>query len=273
MASCLRADSPEPALTLADALLESDAAYFEAGARRTALPGGVMTWMEGLEALPAAGVVHRVEPGLGGCDPRAWLEAVEQAVRSTGRHRARIYLVHPHPELESALRICGYQSRTEIGFLHRGPHVSERSGLPNVSLRPVVSQDDWVAKDALHAACDIAADGHPSPAKEWALMERRKVAAGFMRPFLVVADGAVCGVVSVSDQGSLRRLKNVLLHPAWRHRGIGSAVIQRLVGELCALGYAVGVYAVAGGHGERIYRHTGFAMVNQQTEWIGRARE
>lgn len=273
MAPCL----PSDPRALAEALLESDAAYFEAGARRAALPGAVMAWMDGLPTLPAAGVVHRVEPGLGGSGPGAWLDTVEEAVRSTGRNRTRIYLVLPQPELETALRDRGYESRAEIGLLHAAV-ASEGSGVPNVSLRPVVSDADWLAKDGLHAACDTGADGYRSPAREWALMERRKVEAGFMRPFLAVADGAVCGaisvcdVTSVCDQGSLRRLKNLVLHPAWRHRGFGSAVIQAVAGELSAPGHVIGVFAVAGGVGERMYRRNGFTMITQQTEWIGTAR-
>lgn len=272
MASPRPADPRAPTAVLSDALLESDAAYFEAGAQRRRLPGAVMAWMEGLAKLPAAGVVHRVEPRLSGTSSPEWLDTIEQAVRSIGRDSARIYLVHPHRELEAALQLRGYQSRIEVGFVHRGPLKTDRSGLPQVSLRPVITPDDWLAKVAVHTACDIAADGHPTPPEDWALMERRKIEAGFMRPFLVMAEGAACGVVSMADQGALCRLKNLVLHPGWRHRGIGTAVIRRLVSELCASGRTAGVFAVAGGAGERIYRHNGFTAVNQQTEWLGTVR-
>lgn len=259
------------AARLAGALLESDAAYFEAGARVEALPGAVLAWMEGLDALSAAGVIARVEPGLGGLAPPEWIAAVESAVRRIGRSEIRLYLTRQEPELETLLRGRGYRSRTEWGMLRpvlgSGPAV----GRPRVVLHPVVSEADWQAKSALHELLERGPDGHPAAARAWVDLERRKVEAGYMRPYLARCGGEVCGAFALARQQSLFRLKNLVLHPERRRRGIGAAVIAALLETVGgAGGQALGAFAVERSEGEQLYRKCGFVAITWQTERIRR---
>jgi len=257
---------------LAGALLESDAAYFEAGARIESLPGAVLAWMEGLELLSAAGVIARVDPGLGGHAPAEWLAVAESAVRQAGRSEIRVYLTRHVPELESRLRARGYRSRTEWGMLRLVPAPELQASRRSVVLHPVVSAADWQAKAALHGALERGPDDHPAAGSAWVELERRKVEAGYMRPYLARCDGEVCGAFALSRHQSLFRLKNLVLHPDRRRRGIGAAVMGELIEMVASAGgRALGAFAVERSQGERLYRKHGFVAITAQTEWIRRA--
>ena len=256
---------------LAGALLESDATYFEAGARIESLPGAVLAWMEGLDVLSAAGVVARVEPELGGLTPAEWLAVVESAVRRVGRSEIRLYLTRQAPELETVLRARGYRSRTERGMLRLVPASEPPAGPHSVVLHPVASEADWQAKSALHQMLERGPDDHPAPGRAWVELERRKVEAGYMRPYLARCDDEVCGAFALTRHQSLFRLKNLVLHPDRRRRGNGSAVMDVLIEAVARVGgRALGAFAVERSEGERLYRKCGFVAITAQTEWIRR---
>jgi hypothetical protein len=257
---------------LCDELLESDAAYFEAGAKLEALSGAMLAWMEEFPSLSVGAVIPRVERDLGGLSPDVWLSHVEEAVRRVGGRATRLYLTVSHPELEAVLRQRGYRAGTELGFL--GLRETEAPPRPlRISLRPVEDERDWAAKSRVHDSWNRAADGHPASGEAWNAMERRKVEAGYMQPYLILEGSAVCGTVAVAQRSGLDRAKNLVLSSDCTGRGIGREAIMALSEGAARNGGLLGAFAISGGTGEAMYRNLGFTCVTNQTEWFRRNGE
>ena len=254
-------------VSLAEELLESDSRYFESGAVLETLPGAAIARMPGLEALAAACVVHRVRPPDLSPPLGEWLERTEGRLAKVGCPRARLYLQADVPALVAALAERGYAPSREIGFLRRCP--PEPVPLGDCRFDPVVTEADWDAKVQLHRACAVGPDGHTSRAEEWVELEYRKAAAGYMTPYLARLDGAVCGAVSVAESPHLARLKNIVVHPTFRRRGVGAQGVRHLLRVGQSRGKrAVGVFGIEGAPGALLYRSCGFHEVTAQTEWV-----
>ncbi len=253
---------------LARALIESDCRYFEAGARIHALGPVEIACLPGFAAIAAGCVVQRVRPErLRPAGAAGWIARVEDDLRALGCALSRWYVVGDAPELARSLAAAGYERRVELGFL-LDARVS-RSAVPGLSLRAVETDRQWSAKLRLHRRAARGPDGHETPPHLWVDLERRKAAAGFMRPYLVEMEGAVCGAVSASRQGPLLRMKNIVIDPAARRRGIATAVARSFGTLAAAVGCAAaGCFGVEGDAGARVYRRAGFRVVTAQIEWV-----
>ncbi|HEU5169255.1 MAG TPA: GNAT family N-acetyltransferase [Gemmatimonadales bacterium] len=260
------------AAALALELLESDRRYFESAARVERLIGAVLACVPGLERVPAACVVHRVDPAVLPRDPARWLDLVEERLGELGCHWARLYLVGRHPQLEAMLLARGYRPQDENGYaraVEGRPPLVTGAGQAPVELQPITSDDDWAAKAALHRVCGAGPDGHESDPEAWAELERARTNAGYMRPFFIVSRGAICGAVGLAGGGTLLRLKNLVVHPSWRRMGIASAVLRRAHALAWREGWAgVGAFALAGDPCEELYRAERFEVIARQTEWM-----
>jgi len=255
---------------LAETLVETDGLYFELGARAEALPGASLVRMPGLEHTAAGCVVQRVDPACIG-DEVAWGYAVGERLGAVGCRLARIYLLGREPALEAALLRLGYEPREEIGFLAPVPRSPHRTG---VRVRPVVTEVDWQIKHLLHEECPVQSDGHEGSAHEWVELERRKAEAGGMTCCLIEVDGEPCGAVATIELGPFLRIKNIVIHPAYRGRGLALATVHELGLVARRRGRrAFGCFAVAGGTGEAVYRRAGLAAVTSQFEWAKDLRE
>jgi GNAT superfamily N-acetyltransferase len=246
-------------------LLESDARYFECAAEVQDLDGASLARMPGLEHVAAACVVHRVEPAGLPDDAEAWLDGIERRLGEIGCPRPRVYLQRAVPVLERALRRRGYRPRDELAMLAAAPGSARPGG---VSLCPIRTEEEWRAKLALHAACPLGPDGHDTAAEEWVEMERRKSETGALEPYLIAAGDAACGTLAVMECGALVRLKNIVMDPSRRRRGIAAQAIRCVLAMAAERGkLAVGCFAIAGEAGERLYRRCGFRRAGRQTEW------
>lgn len=256
--------------TVAAELLESEAAYFDAAALTERLEGAVLSRLPGLEALPAAGVVHRIGSAGIGAPPETWLASVETWARTAGLHRVRLYLTHSDPKLERLLRARHYRARHEVGLARpTGGEVLEADRLAMVHLEEVVDLAGWDDKRRVHEASPTQADGHRAEARTWCEMEQRRSAHGYMRPFLIRHGETVVGTLCMAPRGSLLRLKNLLVHPGWRGRGMGTAAVAAAVVLARRAGFAtVGCFAIPGGPGLEVYQRTGFRPTVTQVEWI-----
>jgi GNAT superfamily N-acetyltransferase len=89
--------------------------------------------------------------------------------------------------------------------------------------------------------------------------------------------GEVVGAVGAIRGESILRLKNILIHPDHRRRGLG----REMLNSLAALGRESGileqaVFAVRGNAGERLYRACGMRPVGEVVEWsrpLGMSKE
>jgi ribosomal protein S18 acetylase RimI-like enzyme len=242
--------------------IETERLYFELGAKTEQLPGAVLAWMPGLTASPAAAVIHRADPAVIAALGEAWIVQAEKRLTDVGVRMARLYLDARGGAADELLRRAGYADRDELIFAHAMPRP-----LPGLTLRPVVSDEDWERKLRLHAGIENSPDGHGNRPAEWVALERRKCADG-MDAFLAEIDGEAVGAIGAIWGDKLLRMKNIVVHPAYRRRSIGRGIVS----QLAALGRDRGVsehcvLAIKGEPGERLYRSAGMQLIGTQVEW------
>jgi hypothetical protein len=247
------------------ALIETDSIYFELGARVTGVRGASFAVMPGFERTAAGCVVQRIDLGRMARAPRSWFAAVEDSLLGVGTDLARLYVLGDVPTLTAALLERGYHHREEIGFVASADFPPPSAG---VTLRPVLSAADWAAKRLLHEATCRQSDGYDVEPTHWVELERRKSADGGMRCYLIEVGGEPRAAVATMGIGDFLRLKNIIVHPAFRHRGLGLETV-RWVGELARREgrAAFGCFGIAGERGEALYRRAGLRAVTSQFEW------
>lgn len=242
--------------------VETDRIYFELGAELEQLDGATLAWMPGLTSSPAAAVIHRVDPEAIALGGQKWFEQAERAYAGTGASLARIYLDERHAAADDVLRQAGYVDRDELVFVHNLPDPPT-----DLTLRPVVGEEDWDRKLQFHQSVDETPDGHSNRAADWVELERRKCAAG-MDAYLAMRGGEIVGAVGAIWGEEIVRTKNLVVHPGHRRQTVGMAMLC----HIAALGRARGVseqclMAVREESGELLYRAAGMQMVGFQVEW------
>ena len=242
--------------------IETERTYFELGAKTEHLPGAVLAWMPGLTTSPAATVIHRVDPAEIAALGEAWVVRAEKALADVGAGLARIYVDARGSAADELLRRAGYADRDELIFAQSLPQPA-----PALTLRPVTIDADWARKLRLHAGIENSPDGHGNRPSDWVALERRKCADG-MDAFLAEIDGEMVGAIGAIWGDGLLRMKNIVVHPAYRRRSIGKGIVS----QLAALGRERGVsehcvLAIRGEPGERLYRSAGMRLVGIQVEW------
>ncbi len=247
-------------------LLESDRRYFEADAELFPVPGAVIAALRGAEPLAAGCVVQRIDAGQAASDADAWLGDVEGRLRALRSPRARLYLDAPHAPLERALERRGYRPRVEFGFV-RAAGVS--AGGIEIELVPAEDERSWSARRLLMHRAGLGPDGHSINPELWVAMERRKHFAGYMRPYLIRMGGEIVGAVCTAPCGSLLRMKNLVVDPAHRRRGVATATAVRFAGLAAEEGFAAtGCFALDGEPGLVVYPRAGYRLLVRQTEWV-----
>ncbi len=247
-------------------LLESDRRYFEADAEIIPIPGAVIARLTGAETLGAGCVVLRIDAGRVAADADPWLSDVEVRLRQLGARRARLYLEAPQNSLDSALRRRGYRSRTEYGLARPAGSAGEDLG---VELVPAEDEAGWSSRLDLMRRIEHFPDGHAGEAEAWIAMERRKHRSGYLRPYLIQAGGNVVGAVAAAACGSILRMKNLVVDPAHRRRGIASATAVVFADLAARQGFAAaGCFALEGEPGVVLYPRAGYREVARQTEWV-----
>jgi len=247
-------------------LLETDVAYFEAGAVVEKLPGATIAHMPGFYALAAGCVVQRVDSTVLEREPEGFINRVETALGKIGAQHSRIYLQHYSAAVEDALVAHGYRATLELVLALPAAACGGEAG---IVLREVKSARDWRDKKRVHEAMAVAPDGHVVPAGEWVTMERKKCASGYMQPYLVMRGDEVVGAVNAAPWKGVLRLKNVFVHPDSRLRGAGTG-IARAFGPLAAAmdKLFAGAFVLANAAFIRMYINEGYEIVSQQTEWF-----
>jgi ribosomal protein S18 acetylase RimI-like enzyme len=250
---------------LIDQAITTENLYFELAAERLKLAGATLAWMPGLAAIPAAAVIHRVDPDAIASSGKRWLVEAEGAFTDAGARTARIYIDRRNPAAEQALAGAGYRCREELVFAG-----SLAGAGPEVTLRRLESHDDWQRKQLFHRQAGCNADGHANEADAWVELERRKSAAG-MHAYLAEAGGEIVGAVGAIRHHHILRFKNLVVHPGQRRKAIAQSMLDALAeigrqsGASCQVALAVG-----GELGERLYRSLGLTIIGSRFEWSKR---
>lgn len=90
-----------------------------------------------------------------------------------------------------------------------------------------------------------------------------------MEPLLIYYQDQVCGSVNLALSDRLGRLKNLVIHPRWRRRGIGVeaarliACLARDRGKVAA-----GCFAINDEPSLDLYKSAGYVPVTSQIEWF-----
>lgn len=256
------AGRPGPGPNLLGRALDTERIYFELGADLEDLAGAVLAWTPAFVVAPAASVIHRVEPdAVAGRGPD-WLADVESRLAVRGIRLARIYPMARHAGMERLLDNAGFACREELVFADNLPDPPSR-----LTFRPVLTEADWARKLAFHREVPESPDGHLNRAGDIAGIERNKCAHG-MEAFLGEIDGVTVGAVAVVWGDAIVRIKNVLVHPAYRRQSIAT----ELISHVAARGRTRGIHqqclvALAGGAGETLYRSLGMHQVGSCFEW------
>ena len=242
--------------------IETDRDYFELGAMVEPLPGAVLAWLPGLESAAPGAVIQRVDPAIVAERGKQWLAEAEGALARVGAATARVYLEDRHDRVDALFRSAGYVDREELIFAG-----SFEAPGPELTLKRVESETDWDRKLRLHQLIATPPDGHPTSASDWVALERRKCEAG-MEAYLVERDGETVGAIGALRGDGVLRLKNIVVHPAYRRQGIGLAML----GHLGTTGASRGisdhiVFAVRGEIGELLYRAAGMGEIGSVVEW------
>ena len=249
-------------------LLESDVAYFHAAAECEDLLGFRISHMPGLESLAAGCVAHKISKHGGPGHPQ-WLKVLEQRLSMLGCGHARFYQQYPDSELEKQFVQNGYRRTEEIALLNTFKDlVSRDPDDEQIHMLPVRSERDWGLKLSLHQEVSHAPDGHVSQAETWLQLERQKSDVGYMEPFLIFCQETVCGAVNYSPGSKIGRLKNLVIHPRWRRKGIGVQAAKFIARTAAERGKAAaGCFALEDGQALNLYKSAGYFPVTRQTEW------
>ena len=248
-------------MTQLERAIETERRYFEMGARIEPLNGAQLAWMPGLATCPAGAVIHRADAELVAHGGARWIAEAERALSNAGARLARIYLDSRGPA-DELLKNASYADREELIFSHALDNLSS-----DLTLRSVATPEDWQQKLHLHQAGDVSPDGHHVPALDWVELERRKCQDG-MEAYLAEVSGEVVGAIGAIRGDGVLRMKNILIHPAHRRRGLARAMLHRIAAIGCEQGiFEQCVFAVRGDAGERLYRSAGMKLVGIQVEW------
>ena len=247
--------------------LESDARYFELAAEKTRLSGADLAWMPALKYMYSASTAQRVDPA---ANPDVLLPELEAAVTRLGLPSSRLYVNVASPRWVDRLLQHGYEKRIE-GVLAADAVV--RKAWPRVSslsLTPLIGDRDWVSRRELFGLKGHAPDGHSVDADDYIKMEQLKAAAGGIKFYLArETSGNVVASYAVMREQQVLRLKNLIVHPELRGRGMGSQVIYRVGMEADEQDVLV-AYAVQQPNHPSLYERCGFHLLCEVFEWVKR---
>jgi GNAT superfamily N-acetyltransferase len=212
--------------------------------------------------VPAGGTVHRIDPTAILPDPLTWVVAVETVTADLGLTRSRLFLERSAPQLELALTMLGYRSRAEAGLIRSAAAVDSA-----IELVPIQTDDEWSRKLAVHAPAEDGPDGFALDPARWVSFEQAKQTAGYFTLHLAVQDGVTCGAVGLHRSGAILRLKNLVVAPAHRRRGVGAAILNAVTALAHAEGLAaIGCFALWG-ESVAFFRANGFGDAITQVGW------
>lgn len=251
-----------------EAVLDSDRAYFAAGAESIALPGGAIFHMPDFPDITAAGCGHLLDNAGSERDAEGWITRLVEGFASLGRDYARVYLSRPSPRLASALIARGFVANRETAFAAAPLGGFSPPSTSAFALHRITTESDWADKLALHLRAKTSPDGKSGQPADWTAFERRKTEAGYMQPFLILRDGRPVATFSIAVLRDMLRVKNVVVDPGFRNQGAASAAI----GFCCALAeevklQSIGLLALTGGAGERLYTSRGMSVVGYLDEY------
>ncbi|HAH08989.1 MAG TPA: hypothetical protein DCL54_13555 [Alphaproteobacteria bacterium] len=249
----------EPARAL-DILLSNDRNYFRAGAQALRGDGWTVYCVPGYQHL-AVGAIAEVDNPL-----QLNVLALARHMQDLGGHFVRFYV----PGDLTIPSFARFQLRRTVERAMAAPVERFKTSVSaaGITIRPVRIEDDAV-KAGLLSQDEQRPDGKDAHAADYAGIERIKLAASFMRGYLVYSQDRAIASFNLSWENGLVRLKNVYVVPAMRGQRLASVMMAYAHARAAATGATmVGSFAVADGPGQRAYQAAGLTVVGAQTEYF-----
>jgi ribosomal protein S18 acetylase RimI-like enzyme len=249
-------------------IIQSDRAYFSAGATTVELLGGHFHTMPRFLGVTAAACAQLEDLTAPVHDPDGWISDLESAFSSTGHEYARVYVAEQSSLIARWLRQANYRATVEVAFAGCLKGGFQPPATTGFALRLISTDEDWELKRAIHERASSLPDGKSGDPSSWVAFERDKCGAGYMRPFLLTSSGEAVAAFSVALRSKGLRVKNLIVDPGFRRRGAAKAII----GYCCHLATAagrdsIGLLAISGGVGERLYNSIGMRKVGRIVEF------
>jgi GNAT superfamily N-acetyltransferase len=147
-----------------------------------------------------------------------------------------------------------------------------QEALPEASQRRL-SGDGWTLRAAVTADVEVIADLRARVMRADLVRlgrydevrVRQRLRDGFspLHTSVIEADGAFAGCVTLRPAEQGRWLEHFYLAPGHQGRGLGSAVLRRLLERTDAEGAAVRLHVLQGSAARRLYERHGFAVEDQ----------
>ena len=241
------------------ALLVNDRNYFRAAATTTTFGGCKIVRVDSLPQLTAACVVECESPNLSDLR-RVWAQLANFKI-----DEFRTYLYGK--QRVDLFEQIGCAREIEVAYHMQVDQASPARVPPNIKVRDLTRADDPI-KISLLDEDSARPDGKASHARDYVELERLKIEAGYMKGFMIEVDDEPAGFFSLSIQNDLVRMKNLFSAPRMRGQGCGAAIIAfaREFGRKNGKQH-LGVFAIEGGAGERLYARNGMKAIGAQTEY------
>lgn len=182
----------------------------------------------------------------------------------SARQQVRLYTATDSEDVAHSLEQLGLRRRIEHLFLGI-PHDCRSLG---IRLEAVETEAAWKIKQEFHDEVMERPDGHPCAGDVWTRFERSKVDAGVLKAYLIWVDTTLVGSVGIMSRNAYLRVKNLVIHPTWRKRGVAQEVLARIsAGPADRPNTNIGMLAVASSPGERLYRTAGLSSIGEYFEW------
>ena len=245
-------------------LLETDVRYFELATRTTDLHGAQMFWSPGGTSIPVGCVIFRVEEPNSPAQALDWIARFEDAILRVDSHLARIYLQKPNPLMELALARSGYEKEPEVAFV--GPATAPTTDT-TVTLQLMKTEADLDKMAEIDAENPVGPDGHTADIETWNEIIRQKWRTGELLLYFIMDRGEICGTVGAMKAAHIVRLKNLVVRPSHRKKGVGRGATLALWKKAFESGKRLAVFGVPGGGGYATYKSAGLHPTWPQYEW------
>jgi ribosomal protein S18 acetylase RimI-like enzyme len=252
--------SPEAVVGLLGRLARAVIANASAGRETTAV-GPFVALVDRVSASAWASLAVPAPGVPAGTDWEAVLPALEAHFSTRGRALRFEFLEDLFPTLGTALVQAGWQlSSRDPLFTCSPPELVPAAPVPGLSLEPLDagSSDDLVELflGVQHGSFEPEKPREPSSGERQQL--RSRMLLGAIRCVLARLDGVPAGAGSSLPAAGLAEVAGIGTLPAFRAKGIGSAITARLAADLFATGTDTAWLTAGSDVAAGVYRRLGF---------------
>lgn len=245
-------------------LLKTDVRYFELASKTTDLHGAHMYWSPGRTSIPLGCVILQVEEPETSAQALGWVSRFEDAILQVDCSLSRIYLQEPNPVMELALIRAGYEQQAEVAFV--GPATPPPTDT-SVTLEQMKTEADLDRMAEIDAEIPVGPDGHAVDNETWSEIIRQKWRTGELSLYFIVDRDDICGTVGAMNAEHILRLKNLVVRPSHRTKGVGRGATLALWKLAFESGKRLATFAAPGGGGYATYKSAGLDPTKPQVEW------